>query len=299
MNLSIQGLRIFLAVAETGSFSAAARQLYMSQPSVSAHVRSLETSLSARLLDRGPAGATLTPAGEALAKHARTIFEVMDQVDEDVSAAQGIQDRKLSVAGTSTLGSYLLPRVLSRFLAENRGIHTELRVGNAERVADWLVNREVSLGICAGKVNHEQLECTVIFEDALVLVAGRASALAGRSLTADDLKDQRFLLREIGSATRSDQDEALAEWKLTQAEQWTIWTSEAARESVRAGLGVALISEHVVAQDLRSGDLVRLKIHPAPPTRPVSLVHMAGQPLTPIEHAFVHLIKQMHTWPGP
>ena len=114
MNLSIQGLRIFLAVAETGSFSAAARQLYMSQPSVSAHVRNLETSLSARLLDRGPAGATLTPAGEALAKHARTIFEVMDQVDEDVSAAQGIQDRKLSVAGTSTLGSYLLPQILGR-----------------------------------------------------------------------------------------------------------------------------------------------------------------------------------------
>jgi DNA-binding transcriptional LysR family regulator len=297
MNLSIQGLRIFLAVVETGSFSAAARRLYMSQPSVSAHVRSLETSLSAHLLDRGPAGASLTPAGRVLANHARAIFEVMDQVDTDVAAAQGIQDRKLSVAGTSTLGSYLLPRAISRFLNENQGLRTELRVGNTEKVAAWLINREVSLAICAGEIDHEQLEGTVIFDDALVLVAGRASALAGRDLTPTDLEGERFLLREIGSATRFDQDQSLAEWKLTQAEQWTIWTSEAARESVRAGLGLALISEHVVAPDLRSGELVRLNIHPAPRHRPVSLVRMAGQLLTPVEQAFVGMLQKMHAWP--
>jgi DNA-binding transcriptional LysR family regulator len=297
MNLSIQGLRIFLAVVETGSFSAAARRLYMSQPSVSAHVRSLETSLAAHLLDRGPAGASLTPAGRVLADHARAIFAVMDQVDADVAAAQGIQDRKLSVAGTSTLGSYLLPRALTRFLAENDGLRTELRVGNTETVADWLINREVSLAICAGETDHEQLEGTVIFEDALVLVAGRASPLAGRDLMPSDLEGQRFLLREIGSSTRFDQDQSLAEWKLTHAEQWTIWTSEAARESVRAGLGLALISEHVVAPDLRSGELVRLRIHPAPRRRPVSLVRMAGQVLTPIEQSFVEMIKKMHAWP--
>ncbi|MFF2317202.1 LysR family transcriptional regulator [Arthrobacter sp. NPDC058097] len=297
MNLSIQGLRIFLAVVETGSFSAAGRRLYMSQPSVSAHVRSLETSLSAHLLDRGPAGASLTPAGQVLADHARAIFAVMDQVDADVAAAQGIQDRKLSVAGTSTLGSYLLPRALSRFLAENDGLRTELRVGNTEAVADWLINREVSLAICAGEIDHEQLEGTVIFQDALVLVAGRASPLAGRDLTPADLEGQRFLLREIGSSTRFDQDQALADWKLTHAEQWTIWTSEAARESVRAGLGLALVSEHVVAQDLRSGELVRLKIHPAPRHRPVSLVRMAGQPLTRVETSFVEMIQKMHSWP--
>ncbi|MFJ5957274.1 LysR family transcriptional regulator [Paenarthrobacter sp. NPDC092416] len=297
MNLSIQGLRIFMAVVETGSFSAAARRLYMSQPSVSAQVRSLETSLSAHLLDRGPAGASLTPAGHVLADHARKIFEVMDHVGEDVAAAQGIQDRQLSIAGTSTLGSYLLPRALSRFLVGNVGLRTELRVGNTEKVATWLINREVSLAICAGEIDHEQLESTVIFDDALVLVAGRASALAGRSLVPSDLARERFLLREIGSATRFDQDQSLTDWELTQAEQWTVWTSEAARECVRAGLGLALISEHVVAPDLRSGELVRLNVHPAPRHRPVSLVRMAGQLLSPVEQAFVEMIQKMQAWP--
>ncbi|MET4619003.1 molybdate transport repressor ModE-like protein [Arthrobacter sp. 2762] len=297
MNLSIQSLRIFLAVVETGSFSAAARRLYMSQPSVSAQVRSLETSLAAHLLDRGPGGATLTPAGQVLADHARAIFAVMDKVDADVAAAQGLQDRKLAVAGTTTLGSYLLPRALSRFLAENQGLRTELRVGNTEAVADWLINREISLAICAGEIDFEQLEATVIFEDALVLVAGRASPLAGRDLKPSDLEGQRFLLREIGSSTRFDQDQALREWELTDAEQWTIWSSEAARECVRAGLGLALVSEHVVAPDLRSGDLVRLKISPGPRKRAVSLVRMAGQILTPMEESFVEMLQKMHAWP--
>lgn len=297
MHLSIQSLRIFLAVAESGSLSAAARVLYMSQPSVSAHVRSLETSLAAHLLDRGPAGATLTPAGVVLAGHARRILGILDEVDGDVAAAQGLADQKLSVAGTSTLGSYLLPRVLSRFLAENSAVRTELRVGNAEKVAEWIINREVSLAICAGQVDHEQLECTEIFDEALILAASRAHPLAGRNLTPEDLAGERFLLREIGSSTRLDQDQALSDWKITDSVNWTIWSAEAARESVRAGLGLALISEHVVAQDLRSGELVRLKINPPPKRRPVTLVRMADQPLTPVEHRFVELISSIKAWP--
>lgn len=297
MHLSIQSLRIFLTVVETGSLSAAARVLFMSQPSVSANVRSLETSLSAHLLDRGPAGATLTPAGTVLAGHARKILEILDEVDGDVAKAQGLADQKLSVAGTSTLGSYLLPRVLSRFLAENSEVRTELRVGNAEKVADWIINREVSIAICAGQVEHEQLECTEIFDEALVLAASRAHPLAGINLTPGDLAGERFLQREIGSSTRGDQDAALAEWGLTESPQWTIWSAEAARESVRAGLGLALISEHVIAQDLRSGDLVRLKINPPPRRRPVTLVRMADTALTPVELAFVKLISSIKAWP--
>lgn len=297
MHLSTQSLHVFLTVVETGSLSAAARALYMSQPSVSANVRSLETSLAARLLDRGPAGATPTPAGEVLAAHARNVLDILGQVDSDVARAQGLVDQKLSIAGTSTLGSYLLPRVLSRFLNDHRQVRTELRVGNAERVIDWIINREVSIAICAGGVQHEQLESTVIFDEALVVAAHRAHPLAGKTLTPEDLKGQRFLQREIGSSTRLDQDAVLAGWGLSEAPQWTIWSAEAARESVRAGLGLALISEHVIGQDLRSGELVRLKVDPPPGRRPVTLVHRGETPLTSIEQDFVQLLSSIKAWP--
>lgn len=297
MHLSIQSLQIFLAVAENGSLSSAARRLYMSQPSVSAHVRQLETSLSAHLLDRGPTGTTLTAAGEVLADHARRVVAVLDQVDDSVAAAQGIQDRRLTVAGTSSLGSYLLPQVLSRFLTEHPGTRTELRIGNGERVAEWLISREVSLAVCAGRLGHEQLHSTELFDDQLVLIAPPDHRLAGRLVDAGDLVSERFLLREIGSSTRADQDRALLEWGLQGAESWTLWSAEAAREAVRAGLGIALVSEHVVARDLRSGDLAHLDVRPAPPARKVWLVRRGAQPLTALEHDFVFMLKTLATWP--
>jgi len=298
MHLSTQNLHVFLTVVETGSISAAARALYMSQPSVSANVRSLETSLAARLLDRSPAGTSPTAAGRVLADHARKVLKILEDVDTEVARAQGLEDQKLSIAGTSTLGSYLLPRVLSRFLDEHRQVRTELRVANAERVIEWIVNREVSIAICAGAVQHEQLESTVIFDEALVLAAHRAHPLAGRSLVPDDLQGQRFLQREIGSSTRVDQDAVLESWGLGNAPQWTIWSAEAARESVRAGLGLALISEHVIGQDLRNGELVRLKIDPPPRRRPVTLVHRGETPLSSIEQAFVQLLSSIKSWPA-
>ncbi|MDR2254537.1 MAG: LysR family transcriptional regulator [Arthrobacter sp.] len=302
MQVNMQSLKIFLTVVETGSLSAAARELYMSQPSVSAHVRQLETSLSARLLDRGPSGAATTAAGEVLAARARDVLELLDALDDDVAEAQGRADQRLALGGTSTLGNYLLPRVLSRFqeshsLVPGRGVRAELRVGNAEQVTAWVLAGEVSVALMAGEVSHEALVCRPIFDEAMVLVSAPTHRLAGRVASPEDLASERFILREVGSATRQQQEEALEAWNLAQAPAWTVWGSEAAGEAVRSGLGLALVSEHVVARDLRSGDLARIRIQPAPARRPVTLVTMALGRLTPVEEQFVHLLTNTTSWP--
>ncbi|MEB4615349.1 LysR family transcriptional regulator, partial [Leucobacter sp. M11] len=251
MDLSIQRLRVFVTVADAGSISAAARKLFLSQPAVSAHVRALETSLSAQLLERMPTGTVLTPAGYALRDRAREMFAIMDRVDAEVQHAQGIADRNLVLAGTSTLGAYLLPKLLARFQHEHPTLRTELRVGNAEQVLQWVLDREVSFGLFAGPVTDEQLEITPLFEDPLVLVGWRGHPLSGRLVEPHLLRQERFILREIGSATRTEQDLSLEAWGVPAHLTWTMWSPEAARESVRAGLGLSLLSEHVVEEDLR------------------------------------------------
>lgn len=302
MQVNMQSLKIFLTVVQTGSLSAAARELYMSQPSVSSHVRQLETSLSAHLLDRGPSGAVPTAAGEVLAKRAAEMLELLDSLDDDVAEAQGRADQRLAVGGTSTLGNYLLPRILARFqeqhsLTPGQGVRAELRVGNAEAVTNWVLAGEVSVALMAGEVSHEALVCRTIFDEALVLVAAPTHRLAGRVAAPEDLAVERFIQREVGSATRHQQEEALKSWGLTQAPTWTVWGSEAAGEAVRSGLGLALVSEHVVARDLRSGDLARIRIQPAPARRPVTLVTPAMGRLTPVERSFVHLLTNTKSWP--
>lgn len=297
MQVNMQSLKIFLTVVEQGSLSAAARELYMSQPSVSAHIRQLESSLSARLLDRGPSGAVPTPAGELLAHRAQDVLELLDTLGEDVALAQGQADQRLALGGTSTLGNYLLPRMLARFQEAHSGVRAELRVGNAERVLGWVLDGEVSLALMAGDVVHEALRCEVIFDEALVLVAAPTHRLAGRRVTPEELAGERFILREVGSATRAEQEEAMDTWGLSESPVWTVWGSEAASEAARCGLGLTLISEHVVARDLRSGDLVRVRIDPAPPRRPVTLVTQARGRLTPVEDTFVHLLTNTKSWP--
>ncbi len=306
MHLSTQSLRIFLAVVEQGSLTKAARSLYMSQPSVSVHVRGLETSLSAQLIERSTTGVTPTAAGLALADRARQVLAIIDDIDVDVAAAQGIADRRLALAATTTLGNSFVPRLLAGFARDGEAlgsIRVELRVGHAEQVIRWVLDREVSVGVCAGPVDHQQLHTDSLLDEALVLAAAPSHPLAtrqadGHQLTPADLADQRFLMREIGSATRAEQDRALAMWGARAAAQWTIWGTEGARECVRSGLGISLISEHVVAPDLASGDLVALELHPAPPRRPVTLVRLAGASLRPLEADLVALLTRLHDWPG-
>lgn len=304
MHLSTQSLRIFLAVVEQGSLSKAARSLYMSQPSVSVHVRGLETSLGAQLIERSTTGATPTAAGLALADRAREILAIIEDIDVDVAAAQGIADQRLAVAATTTLGNSLVPQLLAGFVGERDAIRVDLRVGNAEQVIRWVLDREVSVGVCAGIVDHQQLRAVKLLDEALVLAAAPDHPLVSRqrggaALSADDLADQRFLMREIGSATRAEQDHALAMWGCRQAAQWTIWGAEGARECVRSGLGLSLISEHVIARDLADGTLVAMDLRPAPPRRPVTLIRLAGAALRPLETDFVALLTRLRDWPRP
>src|SRR5699024_6130665 len=121
-------LKVFLAVLEFGSLSAAARALYISQPAVSARIRELEAAMGVRLLDRGPVGAVATSAGQVLARRAREIGQIADGLRTEVRHAQQQEDRRLLVGGTTTLGTYLLPRMLAQFAGTHQPVDVELRV---------------------------------------------------------------------------------------------------------------------------------------------------------------------------
>ncbi|GAB3530813.1 LysR family transcriptional regulator [Arthrobacter tecti] len=299
MELSVQRLGVLLEVVESGSFSAAAKKLYMSQPSVSNHVRSLEASLGVNLINRATSGATPTPAGEVVVGYARQIFQLLGKIEEDVAGVENLLSGKIVVAGTTTIGTYLLPQIVARFGRIAPGVRTELRVGNEEAVVAWLLKEEVGLAVCGGEPQAEQLSVTPVFGDPFVLVTTADSEFAGRSVSPQELIHQRFLMREVGSATRHLQEEILSSWELRGVEQWDIWGPNTLTESVRAGLGVALMSRHAVATELQAGVLECIDVSPAPPVRQVSLVRKSSRAETSAERAFADLIRTLGTWPEP
>ncbi|MEO3785155.1 LysR family transcriptional regulator [Actinocorallia sp. B10E7] len=297
MQLNLHRLGIFMTVVECGGFSAAASKLYLSQPSVSHQVRQLEQSLRTVLIDRSGSRIRLTPEGEVLLEYARRVFLLADEAVAAIRRVSGLQTGTLVVGGSTTVASHLLPPALAAFRDRYEGIEVGIFAGNAEQVEKRLVDGEIGVAVIAGEVRAPQLVGRPIMEDRLVLITPPGHPLAsGPEPVQERLVGERFLLREPGSSTRAQQEELLERWGLAGDVRTTeIWGSETIKQSVAAGLGVSVVSEHCVegesAQRL-------LSARPVASARPIVLAHRRDRLLGPAEQAFIELLQSMHTWPA-
>jgi len=297
--ISLSQLEILTAVVECGGFSGAAKRLFMSQPSVSNQIRALENSLGVQLVQRTSRGARATHAGDVVLEHAREVFAVLESLDSQVAQLQGLRIGRLAVAGTTTLGTYLLPRLVADFSRRAPGVQCQIRAGNEDVVETWLLQDEVALALCAEEPKDERLTSTPMFTEQLQLIGPALCPLRSQVLTPEDINDQRFMLREVGSATRRQQEAALSVWGLHNVERWEMWGPATLKEAVYAGLGISLLSEHAIARERASGLLTVLTIDPPPQRRTVSLVTRAGRTLAPPEQAFADLVSTIAKWPEP
>ncbi|GAA4829951.1 LysR substrate-binding domain-containing protein [Saccharopolyspora rosea] len=297
MRLNLHRLWIFLHVVDEGGFSAAAQKLFMSQPSVSNQVRQLEKSLHATLIDRSGARIRPTAEGEVLADYARRIFLLAGEAVAALDQVRDLQAGELAVGGTSTVGTYLLPRLVARFHHRHPGLRFGVRTGNGEQVLRELLDGEVGIAVFADRPDADQVVVEPMFSDRLVLIAPPEHALADRRARPTDLADQRFLMRERGSATRRLQEETLLGWNLA-PETADMSGTETLKQGVAAALGVSLISEHAVAHELREGELTTIRVDPEPPARPVVVAYRRDRLLSAAERAFLSLLHELRDWPA-
>jgi DNA-binding transcriptional LysR family regulator len=297
VQLNLHRLWIFLQVVESGGFSAAAQKLYMSQPSVSNQVRQLESSLKATLVDRSGSRIRATAEGEVLVEYAKRIFRLADDAASAIAAVQGVQSGRLVVGGTTTVGTYLLPPTLARFRQRFPEVVCDLYVGNATQMERWVLDGEVGLGVFVGTPAAPQLATAEVLTDDSVLIVAPGHELAGVRVTPEHLLGQRFLLRERGSSTRELQKRVLTDWRLEDVSTADMGMPETLKQAVRADLGVAVVSRHTVAEELRDGRLAEVAVDPAPQGRPVVVAHRRDRLLSPAEQAFISVIRTLATWP--
>lgn len=297
MELSSHRLWVFLQVVDCGGFSAAANKLFMSQPSVSHHVRQLETAVDAVLVDRSGGRARATAEGEVLAEYARRLILLGEEAITAVRHVQGLGRGHLQLGGTTTVGSYLLPHLLGRFQQLHPDIECGLYVGNVEQLTARLLSGEVGLGVFAGCPSTTQLHVEQILVDCAVIVASPDHRLANMQVAAHELRTQRFILREQGSGTRSLQREALSQWQLHDIASMEMWGTETVKQAVRAGLGISLLSEHTVRQEVRDGLLATIAVHPETTGRPIVAAYRRDRVLAPTECAFLDDLRSLNDWP--
>lgn len=267
--MTLEQLRIFVAVAERLHMTRAAEALHLTQSAVSAAVSALEMRHGARLFDRVGRGLALNAAGTAFLPEARAVLARAEAAERLLDELAGLKRGSVRLFASQTIAAYWLPPRMAAFAQSHPGVELHLSIGNTHRVVEAVLAGEAELGLIEGAEDAPRLERTRIGADRLIVVAAPDHPLAGReaALTAADLKALDWALREPGSGTRSEFEAALprgiAAFDLKTA--LVLPSNEAILTAVAAGGGaggglVTAISELAARPLIEAGRLVRLPL---------------------------------------
>jgi molybdate transport repressor ModE-like protein len=294
--LNLNHLRVFRSVCETNSITEAARELHISQPAASKQLAELEAHLGVLLVERLPRGVRLTGAGEVLGRHARRLFQEERAAEAALEALLGLELGQLSVAASTTIGSYIVPTVFGDLHAAHPKIKLELEIGNASRVEELVLAGQLDLGLSEGSVVSEQLHVEVFAHDQMLLIAAPGHPLASERapLPPRVLEELPFLMRERGSGTREVVEAALEQRGVRVTPAMTLGSTEAIKTAVAKGLGVALVSSLTLELDLASDRLRVVELEGASIQRALHLLTIEGKPPSPAALEFLRLLRARH-----
>ena len=290
--LDPQRLRLLVEVKRHGSISGGADACRMGQPSATKHLQTLEAALGTKLLERAGRATRLTEAGEVVAVHALRVLDTLDAMGQELKALEGAERGMLSLAASTTPGSYVLPSILQCFADRHPGVHVDVVIGSSAWVAERVAQREVSLGLAGEVPLPDGVVAEPFLDDEVIGIAAPGSVDAdGDSLSPESLADRTLLVRERGSSTRAVADRHLVRAGYHAHKRWELDSNEAIKRSVAAGLGIGFVSKLVAEDELRRGELVRFDVAGAGSMRrSVYLLRPDGREPTPSERAFIETL---------
>ena len=254
MHITLRQLEIFKAVALTGRVTAAAEQLFISQPAASMALSELEKHLGP-LFDRHlGASLTMNDSGRSLLPMAVELVDRAKEIEQQFVEGGCYEQGVLKINASSTVGNNLMPAVLKKFGQVYPNIRTELTIDNTRVIVDRLVNMEIDLAVVEGTCLHPDIDVTVWSKDELVIICEPNHRLAGRkNVQLEELVDEEWILRESGSGTRELFDEVIASRLGTPRIALSLNRAEAIKQAVAEGLGIGCISGLAVKRAVNGG----------------------------------------------
>ncbi len=286
-SINLHQLATFRVVAKHSSYARAAEELHFSQPAVSAQIHQLEESMGVKLFDRIGRRTLLTQAGEELYHYSEKIFSLIEETLETMAALRSPHHGRLRVGADTTVGTYVVPKLLGKFRDLYPGVEITLEVVNRNYLVDDLINNRLDM-VIMGKIPTEVPVFAAPFApNELVLIAPPTHRLAGCvNVPFADLAREHFLLREKGSGTRAALEEAFQEAGLPLLVSMQVGNNSAIKQGVAAGLGIALISRVAIDIELETRRLVMLDVEGFPIMRQWRLVHLQEKNLSATARAF-------------
>jgi DNA-binding transcriptional LysR family regulator len=281
---NLNALRVFATAAAEGSYSAAARRLGMTQPSVSEYIQSLENEYGLPLFERAGRSMGLTKAGRRLYEHTARILADIQDLERDLGALKDGTDTILDIIANPVPGEAVLPLLLPGFRELQPRAQVRERIGGTREAVDRLLRREVELAVVVGPFHDERIEAAFLARDEFALIARGDHPLAGRGpLRATEVCQYPLVLRREGSGTRQVVENALIAAGVKPSSMIVaaeLGNTSAVRRAVEAGLGVAFVSRCTLPDAEMSGNLLVLPLADEPPARDLLVLTEHGRRLT-------------------
>jgi DNA-binding transcriptional LysR family regulator len=292
--MTLRQLEVFLAVARERSFSLAAKKIHSSQPTLSEHVSELESELGKQLFFRRGRRrvVAVTEAGRVFEQFAERAVSAVEGARQALAELDGLAHGSLLIGASTTPGLYVLPRMVAAFRTKYPGVDVKLQIANSQTIEGRVRERELDLGIVGGHALRPGQECLAAgMLDELVLIVSPTHAWAKRrDVTPESLADEPLLVREEGSATRSVTERALQRVKFRVAME--LDHTEAIKQGVMAGLGVAFVSLYAVQGEIAAGQLRVLQLRGVRIQRHFHVIHHEARRVTASARAFMELFEQ-------
>lgn len=300
--MNLKQLEAFVKVVETGSFSKAARDLYLTQPTVSAHISSLEKELKVRLFIRNTKEVVMSEAGQELYKYAKQMVELECQIAEHFNMrGKGPSNHCITIAASTIPAQYLLPGVLMEFKQRYPNEQFKLLETDSSEVVSQIVNGMADVGFTGTVLEKKYCRYIPFYKDKLEIITPNTERYRDLLKKNEDdiswIKKEHIIMREEGSGTRKEAQKQLQKAGVETADLdiiASIDNQETIKRSVRQGMGISVLSRLATEEEVRDGQILAFPIPKSDAGRDINFVYNKNTPMTVNIERFIKIIKGIY-----
>lgn len=288
-----------MEVAQSGSFSKAAKKLFLTQPTISAHIASLEKELDTRVFVRNTKEVDLSPEGQKLYTYARQILDLTEKIKEEFGRHEE-EAKCVTIAASTIPAQYLLPDILTRFNEKHPGEQLRILESDSAQVAEQVAEGSVDIGFTGTVLEKKFCKYIPFYKDQLVVITPNTEKYQEYKRMGGDIswiQEESVIMREEGSGTRKEAEKQLRHLGI-RTERLHIIASianqETIKKSVIQGMGISILSRLAAKNEVESGRVLEFPIPEADEGRDLNLVYNKNHPLTMSAQRFIKTVKEIY-----
>jgi DNA-binding transcriptional LysR family regulator len=295
--MELRQLEAFVKVVELQSFSKAAKNLFLTQPTISSHIVSLEKELNVKLIDRTTKNVKTTSAGEKLYEYAKEILEIKEDLYQEFGA-KSQTDESIVIAGSTIPSQYILPELISAFKKQNENIYFSINHGDSQYVIDEILKHKVDIGFVGVRDENSKLNFIPFYEDKLVIITPNETHYKGLLEKPNNLLKEPIILREKGSGTLKSSERFLESKKIEGSKLNVVARindQEIIKRSVSKGMGISIMSKKSAQDFAEEGKVLMYEPKGEAICRNLYIVFEKRKRFSRLEKSFIEFCSDYYT----